>query len=555
MKKNRDPNKNAKKNEDISPETFATVVIGAGPAGLIFSLINRICLDHRNISSSKWPLFLLEKRTRYVRNHRLQLDKSEFVRVQKRLNSLHFDKFVQFLENTNYRPVINELETFLTQALNKFGVSQTICDVGNSFRQSSLHDVRAKLPHSFSQENKPWVIVGADSVKSTVSKMLGNDKGRITGTHEYLIRLKLIGNHLPKSINIIENFKLSKVLSSVLSYRFNKNGFAEMDLFLDPSEYYAVSWLNANPKNPINLTKEVLDQLNAPFFKQVIISFIESHSKVSLQQIQLQSSFKLEHSINRSRVRHLNEFNAYAFLVGDAAISLPFQRGMTAMIKCTYELSEVLFSIFDQLTLNESTYQLEQCKSIANHYQVQSELIAKEEIKIVSSRASLVRGLRQFIRINAMLPFPIQSWLLGYESNFSAKSINITHFLLNLLFACCASLSMGAALLLMLNNKEFWSPLTFIIIGFVLQFIGGFIYRANFTFTNQVHIFIKRIWQIQIVSWMLLGIGIILFKIIEISSLIGALLATAWWTGGVFFGIGLVLFDQLGRYWLQEGKL
>ena len=37
-----------RKNKDISPETFATVVIGTGPA-LLFSLINRIRLDQRNI--------------------------------------------------------------------------------------------------------------------------------------------------------------------------------------------------------------------------------------------------------------------------------------------------------------------------------------------------------------------------------------------------------------------------------------------------------------------------------------------------------------------------
>jgi len=40
-----------KENKEISPETFATVVIGAGPSGVLFSLINRIRLDQRNISS------------------------------------------------------------------------------------------------------------------------------------------------------------------------------------------------------------------------------------------------------------------------------------------------------------------------------------------------------------------------------------------------------------------------------------------------------------------------------------------------------------------------
>ncbi len=544
-----------KKIKDISPETFATVVIGAGPAGLLFSLINRICLDKRNISSSKWPLFLLEKRTKYVRNHRLQLDKSEFERIQKKIDSLHFDKFIEFLKDTNYKPVINQLETFLTQALNEFGISQTICDVGNSLGQSSLQAIKANLPHSFSQENQLWTIVGADSVRSTVSGMFGNDKGRITGIHEYLIRLKLLGEHLPKSINIAENFRLSKVLSSVISYRFNKNGFAEMDLFLNPSEYDAISRLNPSPKDPINLTKKLLNQLNAPFFQQVILAFIESNSEASLQQIQLQSSFKLEHSINRSQVRYLKELNAYGFLIGDAAISLPFQRGMTAMIKCAYQLSEVLFSMFDQLAFNTSTHSLQQFESIANRYQVQSKLIAKKEIKIVSYRASLVHGLRQFIRISAMLPFPIQSWLLGYETNSSGKSLNIAHFFLNLVFACSASLCLGAAFFVILHDNEFWSSFIFILIGSLLQFMGGFIYRANFTFPNQIHIFIKRIWQIQIVSWMLFGIGIILFKSIKISSLIGILFTTAWWIGGILFVIGLVLFDQLGKYWIQGSKL
>ena len=544
-----------KKIKNSTTKTFATVVIGAGPAGLVFSFINRICLEQHNISPLQWPLLLLEKRTKYVRNHRLLLDKSEFERVQKQLDSLHFDKFIEFLKETNYKPVINELEIFLTQALNEFGISQTICDVGNSLEQTSLQTIKANLPDVFSQENQLWTIVGADSVRSTITGMLGNDKGRITGVHEYLIRLKLVGDHLPKSINIAENYRLSKVLSSVLSYRFNKNGFAEMDLFLNSKEYDKISRLNANPKNPINLTKELLDQLNAPFFQQVILAFIESNSEASLQQIQLQSSFKLEHSINRSRVRYLEELNAYGFLIGDAAISLPFQRGMTAMIKCAYQLSEVLFSIYDQLSVHTPVHPSQQLESIANRYQVQSDLIAKKEVKIVSSRASLVKGLRQFIRISAMLPFPIQSWLLGYESNSSGKSLNMAHFFLNLAFAFSASLCLGASFFLILQDNEFWSSLIFIFIGSLLQFMGGFIYRANFTFPNQIHIFIKRIWQIQIVSWMLLGIGIMLFKSIKINSLIGILFTTAWWIGGILFVIGLVLFDQLGKYWIQKSKL
>lgn len=543
-----------KKIKDIPSEIMSTVVIGAGPAGLLFSLINRISVDQHTISSSKWPLFLIEKRTKYVRNHRLQLDKSEYTKVQKQLDSVHFDQFIRFLEDRNFKPVINELEIFLTQALNAFEVVRIICDVGNTPEQSSLQDIRAMLPPSFIQNNLPWTIVGADSVRSTVSEMLGNDNGRITGTHEYLIRLKLVGEHLPKSISITENFRLSKVLASVLSYRFNKNGFAEMDLFLSPSEHTVVSSLNPSPKHPIHLTKELLDKLKAPFFKQVIFAFLETNTQVALEQIQLQSSFKLEHSVNRSRVRFLKELNAYGFLVGDAAISLPFQRGMTAMIKCAYQLSEVHFSIFDRLALQESTYPLDQFKSMADDYQVQSGLIAKKEIKIVSSRASLVRGLREFNRISAMLPFPIQSWLLGYESNFSGKSLNSAHFFLNLLFAGAASASLFAAFFFILN-KELGSALSFFLIGLVLQFIGGFVYRANFTFQNQVHIFIKRIWQIQIVSWMLFGIGILFFQSVEIGSLIGALSATAWWLGGILFAMGLVLFDQLGKYWLQKGKL
>ncbi len=108
------------------------------------------------------------------------LDKTEFEKIQKQLNSLHFDKFIEFLKNANYKPVINELEIFLTQALSEFGVNQTICDVGNSLDQSSLQTIKANLPNSFSKNNQLWTVVGADSVRSTISGMLGNDKGRIT---------------------------------------------------------------------------------------------------------------------------------------------------------------------------------------------------------------------------------------------------------------------------------------------------------------------------------------------------------------------------------------
>ncbi|WP_271782717.1 hypothetical protein [Aquimarina algiphila] len=537
------------------PEKFATVVVGAGPAGLLFSLINRISLDQHNINPSVWPLFLLDKRTDYVRNHRLILDKTVFTKIQKQLDSPLFNTFIQFLSDNQFRPVINELEAYLLNALQNFGVDRIYCDVGMSTKQSSLKTVRSILPNAFTQNNQLWTIVGADSVRSSICELLGNDKGRRTGTHEYLIRLKLLGTHLPKSIGVVENFRLSKVLTSILTYRFNKNGFAEMDLFLSPEEYDVINRLNPNPKNPISLTEELLNQLNTPFLQQVILAFLERNTRTCVEQILIQSSFKLEHSINRSRIRYLEELNAYGFLLGDAAIALPFQRGMSAMIKCAYQLSEIHFKLFDQLMQNKEPFDLEKFKNTANLYQEESEKIAKREVRIVSSRASLVRGLRHFTRISAMLPFPIQSWLLGHESVFSTKSIPKVHLFLNFMVALGANLCLISAFLLEIGFGEFWTPSVLIFVSLLLQFFGGIVYRASFTFQRQSHLWIKRIWQFQIMIWMLFGASFILFESFQTGNLRGSFYAILWWIGGMLFVIGLVLFDALGKYWIKRGQL
>lgn len=60
---------------------LATAVIGAGPAGLLFSLIGKLSMGEA------WELQLFDKRESYVRTHRLRMDPELYLAIQKALDA------------------------------------------------------------------------------------------------------------------------------------------------------------------------------------------------------------------------------------------------------------------------------------------------------------------------------------------------------------------------------------------------------------------------------------------------------------------------------------
>ncbi len=467
---------------------LSTAVIGAGPAGLLFCLIGKILM------ADTWQVRLYDKRQQYVRTHRLRISPEPYFKIQKTLSSSHFDALILFLEQHHFSPEVNLLEAQLSELLAELGVEKEIREI------TSLNEIQADT------------IVAADSVNSTIRELIRDNHQAKKFTHEQVARLRITGANLPKRLAILDHFRLAKVLGSFVDYRMNRNGFVEIDLFLSQKEYLVLQKLEASPKNPVPIHSSLLSNTQTPLL-QAIIRHLEQHNA----SIVLQSTFRLEHIVMPKF--SFQQASTRIFLVGDAGVSLPFFRGMACLAACAFALAKV--------------HQNQQFDT----YDASVNTIVQHELVIVRSRARIVHGLRELIRISSLLPFPIQSWWLSAARDPLPDQIAPSTFF-NALIAVTAA---GCAFL------GFVSPL-YLLPAVCLQICGGIAYRWTFHLEPPPHRFLRRVWEIQIALLGISGIALTLFFTLWVA-------AFWWWVMGIVFALGIYIFEGIILYQFKNAKL
>ena len=318
---------------------LATAVIGAGPAGLLFSLIGRLLHARRGGDPDEWALRLYDKRDAYARTHRLRMDPAPYLEIQRDLEDPRFDALIDFLHHHGFTPEVNLLEERLTTLLADLGVRKSRLTVGDDPGEITLPGLRGVLERDaqIGPETKVTV-VAADSVHSVIREWVRGDTRAVRHTHERVARVRIAGPALPRRLGALDQVRLSKVLGSVLDYRLNSNGFAEVDLFLTEREHAMVRSLGATPKDPVPISSSMLCKLAAPLFRAVI-EHLERGPGGAPREVLLQSTFQLEHAVMPRAAFDAPGLGGTVFLVGDAAISLPFFRGMAALARCAHSLA------------------------------------------------------------------------------------------------------------------------------------------------------------------------------------------------------------------------
>jgi 2-polyprenyl-6-methoxyphenol hydroxylase-like FAD-dependent oxidoreductase len=303
---------------------LATLVVGAGPAGLLFSIVARLLYERRGGDPHAWPFFLFDKRATYERSHRLRIAPGPYRDIARELQHPGFDAFLAFLEREQFRPEVNRLEERLSALALRLGVRRELQCVGPSAGGVTLAELRAGLEREGRRRPADRLtIVAADSVRSAVRELVGQGATPVERTHQYLARLHVFGDGLPDALGVVEHYKLSKVLASLLDYRLNQNRYGEVDLFLTADEHHAVVGLDATPRSPVLLAGDTLKALRrAPFFRRIVDRFREGFGGGHCE-VRLQSTFCLEHRFMERVVFNLKDLNAQVFLIGDAAISCP----------------------------------------------------------------------------------------------------------------------------------------------------------------------------------------------------------------------------------------
>lgn len=474
--------------ERAAPQ-LKTAVVGAGPAGLLFTFIGKLLMG-RN-----WHVELYDKRATYARTHRLRIAREPYLEIQRQLDDRHFDELMAFLGQSHFSPEVNRLEAKLTDLLTALGVEKQVREI------TSLDELDVDT------------VVGADSVHSTVARLVAGASQASQATFEQVARLRVTGATLPARLTALDQFRLSKVLGSVVDYRVNANGFAELDLFLTDHEYARVRALEASPKTPVALVPGLVSHLEAPLFRRIVEQLERGGNQVTVH-----STFELQHSV-RSQVS-FRVGRTRVFLLGDAAVSLPFFRGMACLGACAHALAQAhATGDFDA-------------------YETAVARIAQRELGVVRARAHLVHGARELVRVSAMLPFPIQTWWLSaarapLPDRWSAGAY------FNLVVA-----GVGLAV----AASGLWLP-WLALLTLPIEWAGGVTYRWTLSLEPGPHRHLRRVWEIQLA---LLAVG----------GTIAVLMArmpwpavTGWWVSGAVFVLGIYTFERLVARHLTHARL
>lgn len=517
---------------------LTTVVVGAGPAGLLFCALARLTHLSQGGVAEQWPIVLIDKREAYARTHRLRIDPAPYKRMRSALSDARLDPLFEMLDACDYQPVVNDLERELMALVQSLGIQKEQLHVGDGPGQCSLVELRERcIERGLLSSNTPFTIVAADSVHSTIREMVRGETRTRSHTHQQLVRLRIDGDALPGRLDVLSQVRLSRLLNSLLDYRLNRNGFAELDLFLSPEEHDLLQQIDANPRQPVTLDAELLATLKAPLFVR-IVRHLQQGFGAGPCKVSLYSSFKLEHHSIEQVVFYHEPSDAHLFLVGDAAVSLPFFRGMAALGDCAHVLAREMAALVTH-------HDVQQCMT---RYAAHVDALVRKELSMVEARGKAIGLLREASRVSAMLPFPIQSLFLGVPEQSDTKGRWTTGLVINIFLAILAA---SIALLAPILRLLIWKPLAIIwLLSWPVQAMGGYAYYAARLVEPGTNPWIKRVWRVQIIALMVLGTLATIVITLIIGHLAQLHIAISWFLFGIPFIAGMFLFEKIhGTSW------
>lgn len=616
----------------VTPPRLVTAVVGAGPAGLYFAITGRLLHERLGRDVSDWEIILLDRRTEYGRTHRLRMDPARHRSLQQDIADDRFDRLIEYLAQEGFKPVINELERKLSRLAADLGLTTHQLAIGDGPGEVSVNDLPGHLRRKLSiPPDLPMTVVGADSVNSAVRAAVQGAEEPVRHTHQTVARFHVVGDTLPDRINPVAHYRMAKLISSLIDYRLNRNGYAEVDVFLDPEDQGELEKFGAHPKRPIDLSRSI-EALTSQHLRR-LLGHLRSGISDTDNEIFLQSTFRLEHAyMERVAYPHAAD-GAHVFLVGDAAISLPFFRGMASLAGLVGALAHVhldLLTLGGQLVEDRvegarlrasvlapdrplrlgtkllpgeiehaepTIYRGESTLVILHRwlslygvhmvgrspegewlslfrrapisrsparsdfenlvdpicrYNVLARRIRNEELKVVNARSMLVRGAREFVRVSAMLPFPLQTWFLTARASGTPGSAPARGGPLNPAIALIAGLMALVAPVAALFEQS-WMVLWWAALP--VQAIGGFVYRASLVLDQQGATPARRVWIVQIAAVMVGGVATTLISSLSMGALTQLRAALSWLVLGLVFIPGMYLFEYLDRKWFAAARL
>lgn len=311
---------------------YDVVFIGGGPVGLWTAILAKV-------RKAELSILILEKRTTYVRNHALGIDRDSFDGYPAAKNA-DLDAIVSNFKDKRVVP-IQEVEKSLFTLAQKIGIQIAYVTVSNPAEEIPL----------FFESTK--VVVGSDGARSLVRHSVFGDQFRFQQTLERLIQI----NYQIEKTGKTANFKLSwqnligyKTLAAMRSTLIDENTSQKEDR-TEKTLTFSVSQAVLDVIKPATFAAPyTLKQPNLP--EDISHDFYlwcgmkeEVYGEVRVVDSERITAIGGEARISQSFVKAHN--GKIWFLLGDAAASFPLQRGFNTGLRLGIELSDTLQAYFN----------------------------------------------------------------------------------------------------------------------------------------------------------------------------------------------------------------
>jgi hypothetical protein len=184
----------------------------------------------------------------------------------------------------------------------------------------------------------------------------------------------------------------------------------------------------------------------------------------------------------------------------------------------------------------------------ARRYGREVEEIATREVAIVRARGRLIRLLREVARTSAILPFPIQTWLLSAPDDRPATRPSSRAVALNALLATSAA---ALALVPPALGMHAWLSL----LSLPIQALGGIAYHAFVTLDRGPAYALRNVWRAQTLLLVGLGLPLAIHAATAGTAGLALVLAFTWLVLAAMFVVGLYAWERVVSRWMRTASV
>lgn len=310
------------------------VIIGAGPVGLWTA----IQLKKREPQLS---ITMYEKYEEYQRSHVLRLDYWSMILYAKQTNDNFEKEFYEKITGESFSKIMsqftksiyirtNELESALKHYAHQLGIHIQFNKINSPEEVMQLH------PEAIS-------FIAADGAKSSMRQMLLGDNSTEEIPLQHIVELKYQAHGIAKPLNIFnEHFKTNKTIKN-MAFEYigkSKNNLTPVTIrfFIEKDVYQEIP--EATFKNPLTLENEFIpDSLRNDIFTYLKIRANESGD---IYQSDSSKLSKLVLALYAAKDFALEKNGKAWFLVGDAAMGVPYFRALNSGLILSSRLAQIM---------------------------------------------------------------------------------------------------------------------------------------------------------------------------------------------------------------------